>query len=94
MEDADREPIAALIASGIDGLLHVSEIALHHVKHPQEVLKPGDEIEVIYRPKMPENAKPVSERNFIWPITFGVMVIIGVIWLGNAWRLASQGRLA
>ncbi|TLM99187.1 30S ribosomal protein S1, partial [bacterium] len=31
---------------GIDGLLHVSEMAWHRVGHPSEVLKEGDEIEV------------------------------------------------
>jgi small subunit ribosomal protein S1 len=34
------------IAPGVDGLLHVSEIALGHVKHPKEVLTPGETIEV------------------------------------------------
>lgn len=31
---------------GIDGLVHVSELAWHRVSHPKEVLKVGDEIEV------------------------------------------------
>jgi 4-hydroxy-3-methylbut-2-enyl diphosphate reductase len=31
---------------GIDGLLHVSEMAWHRVGHPSEVLKEGDEVEV------------------------------------------------
>jgi small subunit ribosomal protein S1 len=31
---------------GIDGLLHVSELAWRHVKHPKEVLAVGDSIEV------------------------------------------------
>jgi small subunit ribosomal protein S1 len=30
---------------GADGLIHVSELAWHRVKHPSEVLKVGDEIE-------------------------------------------------
>jgi small subunit ribosomal protein S1 len=34
------------IAPGIDGLLHVSEISTEHVKHPKEVLTPGEVIEV------------------------------------------------
>jgi small subunit ribosomal protein S1 len=34
------------IAPGIDGLLHVSEISTEHVKHPNEVLTPGETIEV------------------------------------------------
>jgi small subunit ribosomal protein S1 len=31
---------------GADGLIHISELAWHRVKHPREVLKVGDEIEV------------------------------------------------
>jgi small subunit ribosomal protein S1 len=31
---------------GIDGLLHVSELAWRHVKHPNEVLGVGDSVEV------------------------------------------------
>jgi len=31
---------------GIDGLVHISELAHHHVAHPSEVLSVGDEVEV------------------------------------------------
>jgi len=31
---------------GVDGLIHISELAWRHVKHPSEVLKVGDEIDV------------------------------------------------
>jgi small subunit ribosomal protein S1 len=31
---------------GVEGLLHVSEISWHHIVRPQDVLKPGQEIEV------------------------------------------------
>ncbi len=31
---------------GVDGLLHVSEMAWHRVNHPSEIVKEGDEIEV------------------------------------------------
>jgi 4-hydroxy-3-methylbut-2-enyl diphosphate reductase len=31
---------------GVDGLLHVSEMAWHRIKHPSEIVKDGDEIEV------------------------------------------------
>jgi small subunit ribosomal protein S1 len=31
---------------GIDGLVHISELAWHRVKHPRELLKVGDEIRV------------------------------------------------
>ncbi len=32
---------------GLDGLLHVSEMAWHHVSHPSEVLKKGDIVRVV-----------------------------------------------
>jgi len=32
---------------GVDGLLHVTEMSWVHVKHPEEVVKPGDEIRVM-----------------------------------------------
>ncbi len=31
---------------GIDGLVHISELSWRHVKHPSEVVKVGDEVEV------------------------------------------------
>ncbi len=31
---------------GADGLIHISELAWHRVKHPRELLKVGDEIDV------------------------------------------------
>lgn len=31
---------------GVDGLVHVSEIAWHRVEHPQDVLKEGDKVKV------------------------------------------------
>lgn len=40
-------PFGAFVdLGGVDGLLHVSEVALHHVQHPSEVLQTGDTIEV------------------------------------------------
>jgi len=64
------------------------------VELPDSPLQAGQEIEVIYFPKRPEEAKPVSERSMVWPIILGVFVLIGGLWLLHAWRLASQGRLA
>lgn len=32
---------------GVDGLLHISEMAWHRINHPSEVVKVGDEIEVM-----------------------------------------------
>ncbi|MCL6453850.1 MAG: 30S ribosomal protein S1 [Alicyclobacillus sp.] len=31
---------------GVDGLVHVSELAWHHVDHPEDVVKPGDTVKV------------------------------------------------
>jgi len=31
---------------GMDGLIHISELSWHKVKHPSEILKEGDEVEV------------------------------------------------
>lgn len=31
---------------GVDGLVHISELSWHHVKHPSEVVKVGDSMEV------------------------------------------------
>ena len=32
---------------GIDGLVHISELSWSHVNHPSEVVKVGDEVEVM-----------------------------------------------
>lgn len=42
---------------GVDGLLHISEMAWYRVNHPSDVLKPGDEIEVMVLRVDPENEK-------------------------------------
>ena len=60
---------------------------------PDMPLAAGDEIEVIYVSKRPEEARPVSERSMVWPIILGVFILLGGLWLIHAWRLASQGRL-
>ncbi|KPV43553.1 30S ribosomal protein S1 [Alicyclobacillus ferrooxydans] len=31
---------------GVDGLVHISELAWHHVDHPEDVVKPGDTVKV------------------------------------------------
>jgi small subunit ribosomal protein S1 len=31
---------------GVDGLVHISELAWHHVDHPEDVVKPGDTVQV------------------------------------------------
>jgi small subunit ribosomal protein S1 len=34
------------ILDGVEGLVHISELAAHHVESPREVVQPGDEIRV------------------------------------------------
>ncbi|MBO8126690.1 MAG: bifunctional 4-hydroxy-3-methylbut-2-enyl diphosphate reductase/30S ribosomal protein S1 [Firmicutes bacterium] len=34
------------IEPGVEGLVHISELAYHHVATPEEVVKPGDEVDV------------------------------------------------
>ncbi|MGZ8513078.1 MAG: S1 RNA-binding domain-containing protein, partial [Candidatus Limnocylindria bacterium] len=34
------------IMEGVDGLVHISELAQHHVENPREVVEPGDEVKV------------------------------------------------
>ncbi len=42
---------------GVDGLLHISEMAWYRINHPSDVLKVGDEIEVMVLRVDPENEK-------------------------------------
>ena len=34
------------ILDGVEGLVHISELAAHHVDNPREIIEPGDEIRV------------------------------------------------
>ena len=34
------------IMDGVEGLVHISELAQHHVENPREVVEPGDEVKV------------------------------------------------
>ncbi len=34
------------ILDGVEGLVHISELATHHVENPREVVQPGDEVRV------------------------------------------------
>jgi small subunit ribosomal protein S1 len=34
------------ILDGVEGLVHISELAEHHVENPREVVRPGDEVKV------------------------------------------------
>ncbi len=52
---------------GYEGLLHVSEIAWGRVDHPREVLKEGDEIEVVVIRLEPANGKVALSRRQALP---------------------------
>lgn len=52
---------------GLDGLLHISEIAWHRVNHPSEVLKVGQEIEVKVIKIDRENEKVSLSRKQVIP---------------------------
>jgi small subunit ribosomal protein S1 len=34
------------ILDGVEGLVHISELAPHHVENPREVVQPGDDVKV------------------------------------------------
>ena len=34
------------IMDGVEGLVHISELAQHHVENPREIVDPGDEVKV------------------------------------------------
>jgi small subunit ribosomal protein S1 len=34
------------ILDGVEGLVHISELAAHHVENPREIIQPGDEVRV------------------------------------------------
>lgn len=42
---------------GVDGLVHISELSWDRIKHPSEVVKPGDEIDVYVKSLDRENQK-------------------------------------
>ncbi len=42
---------------GIDGLVHISDIAWEHVKHPSDVLKVGQEVKVLVKSFDPETKR-------------------------------------
>src|SRR2546423_9768903 len=34
------------IMPGVEGLVHISELAQHHVENPREIIQPGDQVRV------------------------------------------------
>ncbi|MCL2678352.1 MAG: S1 RNA-binding domain-containing protein, partial [Clostridiales bacterium] len=66
---------AFIDVGGVDGLLHVSEMAWHRVNHPSDLLKEGDRLEVRVL-----SADPVKEK-----ISLGLKQL-----LPNPWSLAVE----
>lgn len=61
------------IKPGVEGLAHISQLAEYHIKHPSEILKEGEEVEV----KIIE-VKPKAKRiSLSLKETHGVMVVPG-----------------
>jgi len=49
-------PFGAFVdIGGVDGLVHISEMAWHHVQHPSEIVKEGDKVTVQVLKVDPEN---------------------------------------
>jgi ribosomal protein S1 len=53
--------------SGVDGLLHISEIAHYRVKHPDEVFSLGDEVEVLVKSINIERERVSLSRKALLP---------------------------
>jgi small subunit ribosomal protein S1 len=55
------------LEDGLEGLLHISELADHKVENPEEVVKPGEEIEVkILRVDTDERKIGLSRKRVEW----------------------------
>src|SRR5947207_15441339 len=55
------------LENGLDGLLHISELADHKVENPEEIVKVGDEIEVkILRVDTEERKIGLSQNRVQW----------------------------
>ena len=57
---------------GVDGLCHISELSWNNIKHPSEVVKVGDEIEVYVKSYDPENQKVSWAKGKVKRTTPGV----------------------
>ena len=72
---------------GIDGLIHISELAWQHVKHPKDVLRVGEEIEVYVLDVDRERERVALSRKRVLPDPFTLIterlnegdVITGVV---------------
>ncbi len=55
------------LENGLEGLLHISELADHKVENPEEIVKVGDEIEVkILRVDTEERKIGLSRKRVQW----------------------------
>ena len=61
------DPTTLELEPGVEGLLHISELADHKVENPEEVVKVGDEIEVkILRVDADERKIGLSRKRVEW----------------------------
>ena len=82
---------------GADGLVHLSEISWSRVKHPSEVLKPGDKVDV-YVLNVDNDRKRIAlsikrTQNEPWT-TVGDRYHLGQVVEGTITQLASFGAFA
>ncbi|HWQ12849.1 MAG TPA: 30S ribosomal protein S1 [Roseiflexaceae bacterium] len=82
---------------GADGLVHLSEISWSRVKHPSEVLKPGDKVKV-YVLSVDSDRKRIAlsikrTQNEPWT-TIGERYHLGQVVEGTITQLASFGAFA
>jgi len=79
---------------GVDGLLHISELAWGRVKHPSEVLKEGDEIDVKVLRVDKEKGKISLGRKQVLPDPWGDVeekYPVGAVLVGEVTRTAPFG---
>lgn len=79
---------------GIDGLVHISEMAWHHVEHPSEVVKEGDKVKVHVLKVDPENERVSLSIKATEPGPWEKLPTqfeVGQIVPGTVKRLASFG---
>ncbi|MEW5784862.1 MAG: bifunctional 4-hydroxy-3-methylbut-2-enyl diphosphate reductase/30S ribosomal protein S1 [Bacillota bacterium] len=79
---------------GIDGLVHISELAWERVGHPQEVLKVGDQIEVKVLEVIPEKERISLSLRQVLPDPWSKAVQEikeGEMMVGKVTRLAAFG---
>src|SRR5437016_14628020 len=60
------------LESDLEGLLHISELADHKVENPQDIVKPGDEVDVkILRVDIEDRKIGLSLKRAQWGDTTG-----------------------